>query len=85
LKPNEAFFSQGDPANAVFYLRKGRARLNVVAKSGKEATIALLSFGDFVGEAEIGNRGGSATVIPKITQQTLAEMIGTTALASVSS
>ena len=50
LKPKENFFSQGDAADSVFYLQKGRAKLTVVSKVGKEATITLLSARDFVGE-----------------------------------
>lgn len=50
LAPKETFFSQGDAANAVFYLQQGRAKLTVVSERGKEATIALLSVGDFLGE-----------------------------------
>jgi CRP-like cAMP-binding protein len=50
LAPKQPFFSQGDPADAVFYLQKGRARVTVVSAAGKEATISLLSEGDFVGE-----------------------------------
>jgi CRP/FNR family transcriptional regulator, cyclic AMP receptor protein len=48
--PKEAFFSQGDPADSIFYLQKGRAKVTVVSATGKEATIALVSAGDFVGE-----------------------------------
>jgi CRP-like cAMP-binding protein len=156
LKPKQTFFCQGDAADAVFYLQKGRARLTVVSQNGKEATITLLSAADFVGEeslaaivglhlatatavnactalkigrdemirvmhdepafadiflkfllvrsmrvqadlvdqlfnssekrlarilllmAEFGKPGAPATFIPSITQQTLADMIGTT-------
>jgi CRP/FNR family transcriptional regulator, cyclic AMP receptor protein len=46
-------FAQGDRADAVFYLQKGRARLTIVSKHGKEATITLLGAGDFVGEEAI--------------------------------
>src|SRR5579862_27694 len=46
----QVIFSQGDVGDAVFYIQKGRIRLTVVAKTGKEATIALLGTGDFVGE-----------------------------------
>jgi len=53
FKPGQSFFSQGDPADAVYYLQKGRTKLTVVSKSGKEAAIALLSAGDFVGEESI--------------------------------
>jgi CRP/FNR family cyclic AMP-dependent transcriptional regulator len=58
LKPKRAFFSQGGPADSIFYLQKGRAKLSVVSKSGKEATITLISAGDFVGEESIAGAGG---------------------------
>jgi CRP/FNR family transcriptional regulator, cyclic AMP receptor protein len=71
LKPKQAFFSQGSPSDAVFYLQKGRAQLTVVSKNGKEATIALLSVGDFVGEESIagvvGLRLATATAITPCT------------------
>ena len=50
LEPKDAFFSQGDPADSVFYLQQGRAKITIVSQAGKEATITLLSAGDFVGE-----------------------------------
>lgn len=50
VQKNQTIFSQGDAADAVFYIQKGRVRLTVVSKGGKEATIALLNAGDFVGE-----------------------------------
>jgi CRP/FNR family cyclic AMP-dependent transcriptional regulator len=156
IKAKQAFFSQGNSADSIFYLQKGRAKLTVLSEAGKEATITLLAAGDFVGEeaiagveglrlasvtaitactalkidrgemvrvlheehdfsdlfmrfllirgmrtqadlvdqlfnssekrlarilllmAEFGQPGGPQTVIPKITQETLAEMIGTT-------
>ena len=43
-------FSQGDPAHAVFYIQKGKIKLTVVSKEGKEAVVAILGFGDFFGE-----------------------------------
>ncbi len=58
LKPKQAFFSQGNPADSVFYLQKGRAQLTVVSKNGKEATITLLTAGDFVGEESIAGAAG---------------------------
>ena len=50
LMPKQPFFTQGDPADSVFYLQKGQAKITVVSEAGKEATIAILSAGDFVGE-----------------------------------
>jgi len=46
----EYVFSQGDPADAVFYIQSGRVKLTVVSKSGKEAVIALLPQASFFGE-----------------------------------
>jgi len=53
LKPKQTFFCQGDTADSVFYLQKGRARVTVVSQRGKEATITLLSAGEFVGEESL--------------------------------
>ena len=47
---NQKVFSQGDPAEAIFFLQKGRVKLTVVSKEGKEAVIALLGPGAFFGE-----------------------------------
>jgi len=58
LAPRHTFFSQGDPADSVFYLQDGRAKVTVVSAAGKEATIALLSTGDFVGEESLAVLGG---------------------------
>jgi len=156
LRRKQTLFSQGDAADAVFYIQKGKIKLSIISKSGKEATLTLLGGGDFVGEecvaaaqpirmttataisecvalkiarstmvavlheehafsdtfvafllarnariqedltdqlfnssekrlarvllllAQIGKNGGTETVIPKISQETLAEMVGTT-------
>jgi CRP-like cAMP-binding protein len=58
LRSKQAFFSQGSPADCIFYLQSGRAQLTVMSKSGKEATIALLSAGEFVGEESIAGVAG---------------------------
>ncbi len=156
LRKKQTLFSQGDAADAVFYIQKGKIKLSIISKSGKEATLTLLGAGDFVGEecvaaaqplrmttataiaecvalritrstmvavlheehafsdtfvafllarnariqedltdqlfnssekrlarvllllAQVGKNGGTETVIPKISQETLAEMVGTT-------
>src|ERR1017187_4538593 len=56
--PKQPFFSQGDSADSVFYLQKGRVRVTVVSAAGKEATITLLGDGDFVGEEALATLGG---------------------------
>jgi CRP-like cAMP-binding protein len=50
LQKKDTVFSQGDPADAVFYIQKGHVKLAVVSQIGEEATIALLGAGDFIGE-----------------------------------
>ena len=50
LPKNQMVFSQGDSSDAVFYIQKGRVRLSVVSKKGKEATIGVLNDGSFFGE-----------------------------------
>ena len=46
----QPIFVQGDPADAVFYIRKGRIKLTVVSRQGKEAVVAILNSGQFFGE-----------------------------------
>jgi CRP-like cAMP-binding protein len=58
LKPKQAFFSQGGPADSIFYLQSGRAKLTVFSEKGKEATITLFAVGDFVGEESLATVGG---------------------------
>jgi len=71
LRPKESFFVQGDPADCIFFLQKGRAKLTVVSSKGKEATISLLSGGEFVGEGALatvpGLRLSTATAITACT------------------
>ncbi len=81
FKPKQVFFSQGNTADSIFYIQKGRAKLTVVSKNGKEATITLLSAGDFVGEESLAGVAGlrltTATAITACTALKIerAEMI----------
>src|SRR5258707_3306254 len=54
-KQRQIVFAQGDTADAVYYIQEGRVRLSVLSKQGKEATIALLGPGDFLGEGCIAS------------------------------
>ena len=58
LAPKQTFFSQGDPADSIFFLQRGRAKVTIVSQAGKEATITLLSDGDFVGEEALAALSG---------------------------
>jgi len=66
----QAIFAQGDPADAVFYLQRGKVQLSVVSKVGKEATIGILNEGDFFGEGSLAGqalRMDSATAMTDCT------------------
>ena len=69
--PKDTFFSQGDPADSVFYLQTGRVKITVVSAVGKEAAIAFLTAGDFVGQEALaamhGLRLSTATAISACT------------------
>jgi CRP/FNR family cyclic AMP-dependent transcriptional regulator len=49
-RKNQIVFSQGDAANAVFFIQEGQVTLSVVSQQGKEAVVALLEQGNFFGE-----------------------------------
>ena len=53
LKAKHVLFVQGGHSDCVFYLQTGRAKLTVISKKGKEATVTLLVAGDFIGEESI--------------------------------
>jgi len=62
----QTIFAQGDETDAVFYVQKGKVRLTVVSKTGKEATIGIVSEGNFFGEAALAGqvrRMGSAAAM----------------------
>jgi len=78
-KAGEAVFLQGDAADAVFYIQKGKVQITVVSKQGKEGVIAVLGPGDFFGEGCLAGQPlhiATATVtadsaIVKIEKQTM--------------
>src|SRR5437764_3093432 len=66
VSKKQGIFTQGDAADAVFYIQKGKVQLTVVSKIGKEATIAMLSEGNFFGEGSLAGqplRMGSAAAM----------------------
>ncbi|MFZ1086429.1 MAG: Crp/Fnr family transcriptional regulator [Terracidiphilus sp.] len=84
LEARDSFFCQGDPADSVFYLQRGRARVTVVSAAGKEATITLVNAGEFVGEGALaavpGMRLSTATALTacsalKITREEMARVM----------
>jgi CRP/FNR family cyclic AMP-dependent transcriptional regulator len=67
---DHVIFSQGDPANSLFYIQRGRVKLTVVSKAGKEAVIAVLDPGGFFGEGCLAGqqlRMATATALTECT------------------
>jgi CRP/FNR family transcriptional regulator, cyclic AMP receptor protein len=65
-RKNQIIFAQGSPANAVFYIEKGKVKLTVLSERGKEAVVAILGAGDFFGEGSLAGqllRMATATAI----------------------
>jgi CRP/FNR family transcriptional regulator, cyclic AMP receptor protein len=63
---NRNIFRQGDPADSVFYLRRGKVRISVTSQQGKEAIVAILDSGEFFGEGCLAGqplRIASATAV----------------------
>lgn len=63
---NAIIFSQGDPADSVFYINRGKVKLSVLSRQGKEAVVAILGVGDFFGEGCLAGqplRMGTATCL----------------------
>lgn len=75
---NEIIFSQGDPADTIYYIQKGKVKLTVVSRQGKEAVVAILGVGDFFGEGCLAGqplRMGTAVSISECSIMSLQKAI----------
>jgi CRP/FNR family transcriptional regulator, cyclic AMP receptor protein len=73
-RSGDVIYSQGDPCEAVLYIKEGRVRLSVISKSGKEAVVAVIGRGDFLGEGVLAGRPfrlGTATAMDPTTLLTI--------------
>ena len=66
----DTLFAQGEPADAVFYIRDGKVRIGVLSRQGKEAVIAILEAGQFCGEASLGQLNRRSATAQAITDGT---------------
>ena len=57
----QVIYAQGDSGDAVFYIQKGRVKLTVVSKFGKQAVIGILGAGSFLGEGCLKGQPHAAT------------------------
>ena len=71
---SQVVFAQGDHADAIFYIHKGKVKLTVIANSGKEAVIAILGAGDFLGEGCLAGRPVRLATATAMTDCTLARI-----------
>src|ERR1051326_6742099 len=55
-RANQPVFSQGEPADCVFYIQEGKVKMTVLSEQGKEAIVAILGTGDFCGEGRSEER-----------------------------
>ncbi len=65
-KAGDVVFAQGDAADAVFYIQKGKVKITVVSEQGKEAVVAFLGAREFCGEGSLAGqpkRIGTATAV----------------------
>ena len=60
-------FSQGDPADAVFYIQKGKAKVTVVSEQGKEAVVAMFGTNEFFGEGCLAGQGQRISTVTAMT------------------
>src|SRR5664280_1716996 len=71
-REDQIVFSQGDPADAVFYIQKGKVKVTVVSEQGKEAVVAILGTDDFFGEKSLA---GLALRISTVTTMTASVIV----------
>jgi CRP/FNR family cyclic AMP-dependent transcriptional regulator len=75
FKKNAVIYSQGDPAETIFYIQKGRVKLHVLSEHGKDAVVAIMEAGQFFGEGCLN--GGAARVATALS-------LGDSAIVSIS-
>jgi CRP/FNR family cyclic AMP-dependent transcriptional regulator len=71
---SQIVFSQGGPADAVFYIQKGKVKLTVVSEHGKEAVVAILGTGEFFGEGCLAGQVQRAATVTAMTDSTIARL-----------
>lgn len=65
---NQVVYRQGDPADSVFYIQTGKAKVTVVSEQGKEAVVAVLGPGDFFGEGCLGGQTLRLATVAALTE-----------------
>ena len=67
-RKDQIIFSQGEPADAVFYIQEGKVKVTVVSEQGKEAIVAILGAGDFCGEGCLAGQPQRIATVAAMTE-----------------
>jgi CRP/FNR family cyclic AMP-dependent transcriptional regulator len=73
-RKSEIVFSQGDPADKVFYIQKGKVKVTVVSEQGKEAVVAILGANDFFGEGCLAGQSQRLSTVATMEASTIVEL-----------
>jgi CRP-like cAMP-binding protein len=73
-RKGQVIFSQGDVADAVFYIQKGKAKVTVVSEQGKEAVVAMLGADEFFGEACLAGQVQRIATVVTMTESTIVRL-----------
>ena len=70
----QIIFSQGDPADAVFYIQRGKVKVTVVSEQGKEAVVAILGTNDFFGEGCLAGQALRIATVATMTESVIVRL-----------
>jgi CRP-like cAMP-binding protein len=73
-RKGQIIFSQGDAADAVFYIQKGKAKVTVVSEQGKEAVVAILGTDEFFGEACLAGQVQRIATVRTMTESVIVRL-----------
>jgi CRP/FNR family cyclic AMP-dependent transcriptional regulator len=73
-RKSEIVFTQGDAADAVFYIQKGRAKVTVVSEQGKEAVVAILAADEFFGEGCLAGQAQRISTVVAMTEAVIVRL-----------
>jgi CRP/FNR family transcriptional regulator, cyclic AMP receptor protein len=73
-RKNQRVYQQGDPADSVFYIQTGKAKVTVISPQGKEAVVAILGPGDFFGEACLAGQSLRLATVTALEQSSITQI-----------
>ena len=73
-RKNQIVYTQGNPADSVFYIQKGKVKKTVVSEQGKEAVVAVLGTGDFFGEGCLAGQALRIATVTALTECVIVRM-----------